>query len=300
MNNVAVSRIADELGWVNTGHVASFGTAVFAGTAGFNDRLSRAHGEQRILTVGSCLRETWNQPELDWARTFTNNSIEVEACLDIEAATSVIFSELRDVVSSGGSGVADRHIALMATIMTASGTVTSLTRYGDARLGITSAVVRASFEKQNAHIIDAGIYAEDAPVRSLADCIVVGRRPPMGTGIVSLSIDPKYLRQCQEKASASLNPEAARDAKRSNGTVQALLATDPLPDRQRQREVLELLVASTARRGNVSWHAGRLPLRKLEEPHVAATGTGTHNLSLRKESMVTTTFAPWPVASPGR
>ena len=134
-----------------------------ATTAAPNDRLSRAHGEQRILTVGSCLRETWNQPELDWARSFTNDIIEVEACLGIEAATSVIFSELRDVVSSGGSGVADRHIALMATIMTASGTVTSLTRYGDARLGITSAVVRASFEKQNAHIIDAGVYAEDAP-----------------------------------------------------------------------------------------------------------------------------------------
>ena len=35
MDNVAVSRIADELGWGNTVHVAFFGTAVFAGTAGF-------------------------------------------------------------------------------------------------------------------------------------------------------------------------------------------------------------------------------------------------------------------------
>ena len=34
MDNVAVSRIADELGWGNTVHVAFFGTAVFVGKAG--------------------------------------------------------------------------------------------------------------------------------------------------------------------------------------------------------------------------------------------------------------------------
>lgn len=266
-----------------------------------NDRFSARKGEPRIMTVGSCLRASWDQPELDWRRSMTNDILEVERVLGVEAATTLIFSELRAVVSSGGSGIADRHIDLMSTIMTVCGKVTPLTRYGDARLGKTSAIVRASFEKQNAHIIDAGVYSEKSLVNSLSDCIVVGKRPEVGTGKVSLLIDPEYLKMAREKAVAAA-PDVSKAAeifKGSGGKVQALLYTDPIEKREEQKMLCEAITSGiVGRRGKkVSWHAELVPRasnRKSREqqptlgppnPHALAPENHISRETLRRFTM---------------
>jgi hypothetical protein len=223
-----------------------------------NDRLSRHPDEPRVVTAGTALRESWDQEEFDWRRSFSNDVHEVERALGVEAAALCLFKELRDILSAGGSSIADRHIELISSIMTCSGSFTPLTRFGDARLGKTSAIVRTSFEQQNTHIIDAGVYAERDEVKSLADSIVVGRRPPIGTGAVELMLDPTYIEKA--RTAARIKRERRKDLCDETGgigSVKALLHNDPADKRERERAKLEVFESGTGRGGAMPWKGRR-------------------------------------------
>ena len=139
-----------------------------------------------VVTVGSSLAATWANEMFDWKKCTSNDVREIERLLGIEAATLVLFFELKNVISSGGSFVADRHMALTASILTNSGTITPLTRHGTHRLGKLPGVISSSFEQQSSHICESAMFSEKSKVNGLADCIVVGEVPRMGTGIVCL------------------------------------------------------------------------------------------------------------------
>ena len=108
-----------------------------------------------LLTLGSNLPYAWMVPELDWKRCTSNNVREVEQLLGVEAATLTLFHEIRAVLSSGGSFVADRHVALTASIISNCGRMTPLTRHGSSRLGRLPGVISTSFEQQGSHICDS-------------------------------------------------------------------------------------------------------------------------------------------------
>ena len=223
-----------------------------------NDRLSRYPDEPRVATAGTSLRESWDHDEFEWKRSFSNDVHEVENVLGVEAAALCLFKELRDIISAGGGSIADRHIEIIVAIMTCSGTFTPLSRFGDARLGATSAIVRASFEQQNAHIVDAAVYAESAPVNSLADSIVVGRRPPIGTGVVCLLMDPQYVKKVEDAYSAKL-VEDKKFQSSAGGLerISARLFTDSLDSRERERAKLDVFERGTARLINMPWKESR-------------------------------------------
>jgi DNA-directed RNA polymerase II subunit RPB1 len=214
-----------------------------------NDNLSRYTGEPRITTSGSSLRDVWNVEEIDWKRSMTNDVIEVQNVLGIEAASTLLFHELREVITSGGSSIADRHISMIVSIMTCYGRVTPLTRYGDFRLGKNSAVVRASFEQQNAHIVDAGAFGEASEVVSLSDTIVVGCRPQMGTGAVTLLIDENYLQDCKKKAATCEEISSAG----GGGIVQALLSSDDLVSRNSEKGLMEMFMKRGPKTSDLPW-----------------------------------------------
>ena len=139
-----------------------------------------------LVTLGSNLPYAWMVPELDWKKCTSNNVREVEQLLGVEAATLTLFHEIRAVLSSGGSFVADRHIALTASIISNCGRMTPLTRHGGSRLGRLPGVISTSFEQQSSHICDSAMFSEASDVSGLADSLVVGKVPKIGTGIVTL------------------------------------------------------------------------------------------------------------------
>jgi DNA-directed RNA polymerase beta' subunit len=191
-----------------------------------NDRLGLTPDEPRILTAGSSVREVWMLPGIDWKRILTNDVHETVKTFGIEAGTALLFHELRSVMCSGGSSVADRHLLLLASSMTCSGRFTALTRFEQGRKR-RGPLVRASFEQQVASFVDGASFAESDPVRFFAEALMVGTSPPAGTGIVKLTIDPKYLEYARKIHAKKV--DILKRAKEKGGgkrCVRACLHTD--------------------------------------------------------------------------
>ncbi len=156
-----------------------------------NDKLSRTPQEERIVTAGSCIRSVWALPGIEWHTIMSNNITEVVRTLGIEAGTQVLFHELRLVMESGGSSVADRHLMLLAASMTRTGELLALTRHAQGKKR-RSPLTMAAFEQQITAVLDGATFASHEPVRTLTETVITGRRPQIGTGIVTLVMDPAY------------------------------------------------------------------------------------------------------------
>lgn len=200
-----------------------------------NDRLGQRKDEQRVLTAGSCIRDAWALPGIQWDRILSNDIHEVVRVLGIEAGTMALFNELRQVMCSGGSSVADRHILLLATSMTTSGRFTSLTRFDQGRKR-RGPLVRADFEQQVASFVDGACFNESNRVGFVAEKLMVGARTPAGTGIVRLTLDPKYVADSRAKAKAKRKvQEQAKEAGGGMRPVRTCLHRD-VAARRAQRE----------------------------------------------------------------
>ena len=101
-----------------------------------------------LMVSGSCLELTLGLlPDLfDFNGIYSNNLHEINACLGIEAAASMLFSELRLVLSVEGTFVHDRHFQLIVDVMTHSGSIVPLSRHGLNKNMNTGILARASFE----------------------------------------------------------------------------------------------------------------------------------------------------------
>ena len=79
------------------------------------------------------------------------------------------MKEIGDVLSNYGIAVDQRHMMLLADVMTYKGEVLGITRFGMAKMK-ESVLMLASFEKTVDHLFDAAIHGSRAPTlaRSLA------------------------------------------------------------------------------------------------------------------------------------
>ena len=109
---------------------------------------------------------------------------------------------------SHGMDIDDRHVTLLADVMTFRGEVLGLsltlapTPSPDAPapepeqvLGITrfgvpkmkqSVLMLASFEKTSDHLYDAAVHARTDAIAGVSECIITGVPMPVGTGIFKL------------------------------------------------------------------------------------------------------------------
>ncbi len=140
-------------------------------------------GQYSIATEGTNLEMVLKIPEVDVARTTTNDIMEVQRVLGIEAARNCIIAEIEKVLHAQDLKVDVRHISLIADMMTASGEVKSIGRHGLA--GEKASVLsRAAFEETTKHLISASLGGEVDPLRGVAENIIIGQTIPCGTGKV--------------------------------------------------------------------------------------------------------------------
>ncbi len=138
-----------------------------------------------IITAGSNLKEVLKLDFIDKSRTISNDIHEIAHLLGIEAARSVIINELFKVIESQGLNVDIRHIMLVADVMTFSGNVKGITRYGVVS-DKSSVLARASFETPIRHIIMASLVGETDPLHSVVENVIINQPVPIGTGITQL------------------------------------------------------------------------------------------------------------------
>jgi DNA-directed RNA polymerase subunit A" len=157
-----------------------------SGISGITNAIVMKEGEEWIInTVGSNFEEVLRMKEVDASRTYSNNIHEVAAVLGIEAARNLIIKEVQKTLNEQGLDVNIRHLMLVSDIMTSSGEVRPIGRYGVAGAK-TSVLSRAAFEETLKHLTKASIKNESDEFRGIFENVMIGSVVPSGTGMFDL------------------------------------------------------------------------------------------------------------------
>lgn len=132
-------------------------------------------------TEGTNLRTVLTLPFVDKRNTISNDIHEVLEVLGIEAAQHMLVEELRTVLSFDGSYVNERHLQLLADVMTLSGTLTAMTRHSMHKLG-GSTYHHASFEETQDVLIQAAAFGMYDHISGVTENLMMGQLMPGGTG----------------------------------------------------------------------------------------------------------------------
>lgn len=156
------------------------------GIEGIENALVRKEGEEWIVnTIGSNLDQIFNLKEVDETRSVTNNIYEMVKILGVEAARNVIINEAMKTLQEQGLDVDVRHVMLVGDIMTFTGEVKSIGRYGVA--GAKSSILaRAAFEETIKHLVKASIRNESDNFQGIFENVMIGQVIPSGTGMFDL------------------------------------------------------------------------------------------------------------------
>lgn len=147
----------------------------------------RKGDEYIVVTSGSNLKDVFKLEFVNSDKTITNDIFEIEKILGVEAARQAIINEVEKVIDEQGLNVDLRHIMLVSDIMTTSGTVLGVNRYGIVKEK-PSVLARASFETPIKHIINASQSGEVDYLRSVIENVMINQVVPVGTGLAKLAI----------------------------------------------------------------------------------------------------------------
>jgi DNA-directed RNA polymerase III subunit RPC1 len=139
--------------------------------------------ELELLVEGYGLKACMTTEGVSGRATKTNSVMETAQVLGIEAARSVIISEIQKVMES--MDIDDHHIHLLACIMTLKGEVLGITRFGMAKMG-DSVLQLASFEKTPDHLFEAATKMKSDPISGVSESIIMGQTVKLGTGMASV------------------------------------------------------------------------------------------------------------------
>lgn len=142
-------------------------------------------GTFKLQTQGSNLRQVLEIEEVDAVRTTTNDIVEIANVLGIEAARNAILKESRDTLKEQSLEVDERHLMVVADMMTFEGGVRAVGRQGISGRK-SSVLARAAFEITVKHLMRAGIVGETDTLTGVAENIIVGQPITLGTGAVNL------------------------------------------------------------------------------------------------------------------
>lgn len=147
-----------------------------------------------LYTEGSNLKEVLEIPGIDHRRVKTNDILQIQDELGIEAARTAIMEEAYGTLKGQGLQVDLRHLMLVADVMTADSEVKAIGRQGVSGQK-SSILARAAFEITVDHLLQAGMTGEVDPLNGVAENIIVGQPVNLGTGAVKLAMDTKKLQK---------------------------------------------------------------------------------------------------------
>jgi hypothetical protein len=90
-----------------------------------------------------------------------------------------------NVVSSDGTYINVCHVMLLVDIMTFSGTISSVSRYGIKRAQ-AGPLAKASFEESLDNFLKAGVFGDVETTNGVSASIMCGKRSKIGTGLCDL------------------------------------------------------------------------------------------------------------------
>ena len=110
---------------------------------------------------------------------------EIYEICGIEATRQFLIDEYKNVVSSDGTYINERHIKILVDLMTQHGIICSISRYG-MKKDNSGPIAKASFEQSLDNFIKAGFYGEVEKLNSISSNILCGKKSNIGTGLCDL------------------------------------------------------------------------------------------------------------------
>jgi len=159
------------------------------------DKVNRGY---KIVTEGSDLQAVLEIDEVETSQVRTNDIIEIEDVLGIEAARNSIIEEASNTLSDAGLTVDIRHIMLVADIITNIGYMKAIGRFGISGKK-SSVLAKASFEITTKNLMIAAMSGVVDDIAGVAESIIVGQPVTLGTGAVNIIYKPKENTQTGDK-----------------------------------------------------------------------------------------------------
>jgi DNA-directed RNA polymerase II subunit RPB1 len=147
--------------------------------------------EQFILdTNGSNFVHVMNHPMVDGTKLYSTNVWDVYDVLGIEATRATLFNEISGLFDN--APVNYRHICLLCDVMTRSGGLMSIDRYGINKNDIGT-LAKASFEETEKILLKAALFGEVDPVTGVSANIMMGQPIRGGTAFSQILLDDQML-----------------------------------------------------------------------------------------------------------
>jgi DNA-directed RNA polymerase II subunit RPB1 len=163
------------------------------GINGIKDVMPRQQDDKWVIeTVGSAFGDILNLDFVDFSKCFSNDLRQVYHTLGIEAVRQAIILELKEALK-GGSNIDPRHIQILVDMMTTTGNITPINRFGMGK--DVSPISKASFEEAMKTLLNAGINNISDELKGVSSKIVMGQMIRGGTGYVDLFVDDKMLKE---------------------------------------------------------------------------------------------------------
>lgn len=141
-----------------------------------------------VHTQGNNFQMLLTCPYINTQKTVSNNMWNIYEVLGIEATREFLISEFTNIVSSDGTFINGCHIELLVDIMTFSGSIISISRYG-MKNDQFGALAKASFEESLDNFLKAGFFSETETTQDVSASIICGKRPNIGTGLCDVLLD---------------------------------------------------------------------------------------------------------------
>ncbi|KNC52211.1 DNA-directed RNA polymerase [Thecamonas trahens ATCC 50062] len=147
--------------------------------------ISKDAGKHMLMVDGIDLQAVMGIKGIDAYSTTSNHIIEVERTLGIEAARQTIMNEIDFTMSSHGMSVDQRHLMLLADLMSFRGEILGITRFGIGKMK-NSTLMLASFEKTMDILFDAAVRHRVDAINGVSECIIMGVPVSIGSGAMKV------------------------------------------------------------------------------------------------------------------
>jgi hypothetical protein len=138
-----------------------------------------------VETQGTNYLKLLAHPKMHSSIVISNNMWDIYESLGIEAARQFLIDEFMNVVSSDGTYINICHVMLLVDLMTFSGSISSISRYGIKR-DQAGPLAKASFEESLDNFLKAGVFGDVESTKGVSASIMCGKRSKIGSGLCDL------------------------------------------------------------------------------------------------------------------
>jgi DNA-directed RNA polymerase II subunit RPB1 len=147
--------------------------------------------DQFVLdTDGSNFIQVMNHSAVDGTKLYSTNVWDIYDVLGIEATRTVLLNEINTLFES--VGVNYRHLCLLCDVITRSGRLMSIDRYGINKNDIGT-LAKASFEETEKILLKAAIFGDMDPVTGVSANVMFGQAIRGGTAFSQILMDEQMM-----------------------------------------------------------------------------------------------------------